>query len=284
MRFLKFYIPIAFLTAFFSCKKDSNSTQLTPNFYIVNGGVADSAETLILVSSSDTMIYNVVISSTYYLSSKVLVTVGVSDQSRLSYNSAYNKDYEPMPAGSYSFKDTVTFTTSSVYDTIPVSIYKHALSTDKEYMLPIKILDAGGNKIDSAYSIIYLHTVKSAFAGIYSSSGTKTIYIGDAADNKIDTTISFSLVKSLIPITPTTAGIDYADLGSIGWKYIIGISPEDSSFFVAPNNIILNSVQPGSFKVLSANFNPDTKTIKIKSSYKNLSGDERIIEESLTLQ
>jgi len=174
MRFFKFYILIAFVTAFFSCKKDSNSITLTPNFYIVNGSVADSAETLILFSSSDTVIYNVVISSTYYLSSKALITVGVSDESRVSYNSAYNKDYEPMPTGAYSFKDTITATTTSVYDTIVVSIYKHALSADKEYMLPIKIVDADGNKIDSANSTIYLHTVNSAFAGIYSSSGSKT--------------------------------------------------------------------------------------------------------------
>ena len=83
MRFSKIFIIIAFLTAFFSCKKDPDPVTLTPNFYIVNGTVSDSAETLILFSSSDTVIYNVVISSTYYLSSNVLVTVGVSDESRV---------------------------------------------------------------------------------------------------------------------------------------------------------------------------------------------------------
>ena len=139
MHFFKYFFIIVFPAVFFSCKKDSNPISLTPNFYIVNGGAADSAHTLILFSSSDTMTYDVVISSTYYLSSKALVTVGVSDQSRISYNSAYNKNYQPMPAGAYSFKDTITATTSSIYDTIPVLIFKHALSADNDYMLPIKI-------------------------------------------------------------------------------------------------------------------------------------------------
>jgi hypothetical protein len=233
MRFERLCCAIIGLLTFFSaCKKDSNTVSLDPNFYIVNGGVADSAQTLILFSSSDTMVYNVVISSTYYLSSKALVTVGVSDEARVSYNSRFNKDYQPMPAGAYSFKDTITATTSSVYDTIPVSIYRHALSPDKEYMLPIKILDASGHKIDTASSIIYLHTVSSPFAGIYNSSGTKTLYNGDAADSSVDTTISFSLTKSLVPVDVATSEIDYADLGANGWKYIIGFSPETGLFTV----------------------------------------------------
>ena len=274
---------IGLLTFFSACKKDSNTVSLDPNFYIVNGGVADSAQTLILFSSSDTMVYNVVISSTYYLSSKALVTVGVSDEARVSYNSRFNKDYQPMPAGAYSFKDTITATTSSVYDTIPVSIYRHALSPDKEYMLPIKILDASGHKIDTASSIIYLHTVSSPFAGIYNSSGTKTLYNGDAADSSVDTTISFSLTKSLVPVDVATSEIDYADLGANGWKYIIGFSPETGLFTVKANPVILNSVESGSFEVLSSTFDPVTKVVYIKTSYKNLSGNQRIVEESLTL-
>ncbi|HEX5152037.1 MAG TPA: DUF1735 domain-containing protein [Parafilimonas sp.] len=283
MRFFKFYILIAFLTAFFSCKKDSDSVTITPNFYIINGNVADSAKTLILFASSDTAIYNVVISSTYYLSSKALVTLGVSDEARVAYNSRFNKNYELMPAGSYSFKDTTTFTTSFVIDTIPVSIYRHALSADKEYMLPIKILDASGNKIDTANSIIYLHTVSNPFAGIYNSSGTKTLYNGNASDSSVDTTINFSLVKSLIPAGIATSEIDYADLGANGWKYILKISPETGLFSVEANTVILNSVQPDSFEVLSSTFDPVTKVVYIKTSYKNLSGNERIVEESLTL-
>ena len=284
MRFERLCCAIIGLLTFFSaCKKDSNTVSLDPNFYIVNGGVADSAQTLILFSSSDTMVYNVVISSTYYLSSKALVTVGVSDEARVSYNSRFNKDYQPMPAGAYSFKDTTTSTTSSVYDTIPVSIYRHALSPDKEYMLPIKILDASGHKIDTASSIIYLHTVSSPFAGIYNSSGTKTLYNGDAADSSVDTTISFSLIKSLVPVDVATSEIDYADLGANGWKYIMGFSPETGLFTIKANPVILNSVESGSFEVLSSTFDPVTKVVYIKTSYKNLSGNQRIVEESLTL-
>ena len=289
MRFERLCCAIIGLLTFFSaCKKDSNTVSLDPNFYIVNGGVADSAQTLILFSSSDTMVYNVVISSTYYLSSKALVTVGVSDEARVSYNSRFNKDYQPMPAGAYSFKDTITATTSSVYDTIPVSIYRHALSPDKEYMLPIKILDASGHKIDTASSIIYLHTVSSPFAGIYNSSGTKTLYNGDAADSSVNSIDTFTLTKSLMPIDSNLSQLDYADLGSNGWKYKLSFSSDipgnPPEFTIGANDVILSSVQSSSFKILNSVYNSTTKAIYIKSSYKNTSGNERIIEETLTLK
>ena len=53
------------------------------------------------------------------------------------------------------FLGAITATGSFIYDTIPVLIFKHALLADKEYMLPIKILDAGDNKIDSARDLNY---------------------------------------------------------------------------------------------------------------------------------
>ena len=113
--------------------------------------------------------------------------------------------------------------------------------------------------------------------------GTKTLYNGDAAGGSVDTSISFSLVKSLIPITVSTSEIDYADLGANGWKYILGISQENGLFFVDANDVLKNSVQIGSFKILNQTFDTTTKAVHIKSSYKNLSGNERIVEESLTL-
>jgi hypothetical protein len=39
----------------------------------------------------------------------------------------------------------------------------------------------------------------------------------------------------------------------------------------------------GSFHIIAASFDPSTKNIYIRSSYKNSSGNERIVEESLTL-
>lgn len=284
MRFLKYFTAaILLLTAFAACKKNSSPVSLTPNFYFLNGSPSDTDNTLILFSSSDTITYNMVISSTYFLSSKVLVTVAASDIYRDNFNSAYGTSYEVMPAEAYSFKDTITASIYSIYDTIPVTFYKHALSPDKQYMLPIQIVDAENNKIDENASVIYLHTSNNTLSGIYNATGTRTTYNGDAADSNVNSTTPFSLVKNLVPVSGKTSTIDYADLGMNGWQYIIGFSPEDSSFFAAPNTVILNSVQSGSFKVLADTYDSTTNSIYIKTSYKNLSGDERIVEETLTL-
>ncbi|MBV9963849.1 MAG: DUF1735 domain-containing protein [Parafilimonas sp.] len=283
MRFSAFLF-VSVLIVFCSCKKNSDSVTLTPNFYIINGGAADTDKALLLFSSSDTLVYNVVISSTYFLPSSALISIGVSDELRASYNSTYNTSYEAMPANAYSFKDTITAGVSSLYDTIPVYIYKHALTDGKPYMLPIQFVSTGGYTADATASVIYLHTSNNILSGIYNATGTKVLYNGDAADSNINTKSPFTLNKSLTPSLNNTSLLDYADLGPNGWQYIIGFSKEDSSFFALPNTVIQNSIQAGSFKVISAMFDSTSKNIYIKTSYKNLSGDERIVEESLTLQ
>ena len=285
MRFFKpVIVPVILITIFTACKKNSSSVNLTPNFYFINGGVTDTANTLLLFSSSDTITYNLVISSTYFISKNVLVTIGVADEYRDSYNTTYNTNYQPMPDGAYSFRDTITATTSTLYDTIPVTVYKHALSADKQYMLPIHILDAGGYQIDTATSIIYLRTVNNILSGIYNSACTKIMYNGDATDSTLSSIDSFTIVKSLIPQPDNSSQLDYADLGANGWKYILGFSSDNNNaFFVLPNDVIKNSVQANTFQVLAESFDSTTRKIYIKTSYKNSSGNQRIVEESLTL-
>ena len=281
MRFLKLFLVISVLIAFSSCKKNS-SFNTTPNFYILNGGAGGFNNSLILFPAADTITYNLIISSTYFLSKNVTVTFAVDDNYRQSYNVAYGTNYQLMPSEAFSFQNTFTANTNSSFDTIPVTLYKSFLSSGN-YMLPIKISSVSDYNIDTGANVIYLHTTNSELSGIYNSTGLKIMYNGDAADSSVDATDSFALVKNLIP-NGTSSELDYADLGGNGWKYILGFSTEDNSFFALPNDIISNSVQPGSFKVLQATFDSTTKDIYIKTSYKNTSGNERIVEESLTLQ
>lgn len=286
---MRFFISLILIcsvtTVFFSCKKDSNTPVVaTPSFYFLNGGVTNLDKTALLFSSSDTLRYNIVISSTYHVSSNTLVTVAAADQSRIDYNTSFGTDYQQMPSSAYSFQDTITANPSSITDTITVTIYKHALPRDLSYMLPIQIISAGNNDISPGSSVIYLNTFNTLLPGIYSATGTKIMYNGDAADSNINSTDSFALIKSLVPTNNLVGQLDYADLGANGWKYILGFSTEDSTFFAAPNNIILNSVQSGSFRVLASSLDSTTKNIYIKTSYKNSAGNERIVEESLTLQ
>ena len=153
-------------------------------------------------------------------------------------------------------------------------------------MLPIKIVSLTVNeyKIDSASSVIYLNTNANKLAGLYNTDGKRILYVGNASDNVISETDTFKIAKSVIPVTADTAQLDYADLGANGWKYILSYGVSGNGFTVSPNDIILSSVQPGTFQILDADLDPVTKNMHLKTSYKNLSGNERIVEESLTLQ
>src|SRR6476659_7268835 len=105
MRFLKFFVVFAgLITLYSSCKKDSNSVSFTPNFYFVNGGASLAYKNLILFPSSDTITYNIVVSSTYLLSKSTTVTLAVADEYRDTYNTTNGTSYKAMPSGAYSFE------------------------------------------------------------------------------------------------------------------------------------------------------------------------------------
>jgi hypothetical protein len=285
MRFLKPFVFVCFaITAFLSCKKNSTTVDTTPYFYFFNGGSTNFDKGLILFSSEDTATYNLVISYTFLPSKPTTVTIDVDDSYRQSYNTANGTNYDVMPAQSYTFQKTFTATDSTIYDTIPVTFNKQFLNGGN-YLLPIRITSvSNGYKIDSGADVIYLHTQAAVLSGRYTSTGKRVLYVGDSADNNIQSIDTFTINKNLVPGTDGKSTLDYANLGANGWQYILSFSQDDNSFLVQANTVMINSIQAGSFVVLSSSFDPSTKYIYIRSRYKNTNGDERIVEESLTLQ
>jgi len=285
MRFIRFFAFIFFIgLSFVACKKNPAPVDVTPSFYFINGDTTGFSQNSILFASADTLSYNIVISSTYYLAKATDITVAASDGYRDSYNQSHGTNYVAMPASAYSFPTTITADVNSIFDTITVKFNKNELPAGQSYMLPIAIVKVTNYEFRPETAVIYLHIENSKLSGIYVSNGTRILYNGDAANDDIQSIDSFSIVKTLVPESPITSSLDYADLGANGWKYDIGFfASEDSLFYAVPNTTILNSVETGSFKVITNTFDPTTKDIHIKTSYKNLSGDERIVEESLTL-
>ena len=287
MRFLRSLTTVAvLLIIFYSCKKNSTNSptyNTTPNFYFLNGGTTHFENALVLFPSSDTVTFNLIISSTLSLPQSVTVTLDVDDDFRQAYNATYLTNYEAMPASAYSFQKTFTAAINSIYDTIPVTLNKQYLASGN-FMLPVRITSVSDYNVDSVSSVMYLHTESNQLSGIYTSTGNKTMYIGDAADNNIESTDSFSLNKSLIPISAIHSELDYADLGPNGWRYSLSFGEDGNTFTVGMNEIIAYSVQAGSFKVLASSYDAVTGDMYIKTSYKNSTGNERIVEESLTLQ
>ena len=288
MRFLKLTSFIYALFIYASCSKNSDPVSFTPSLYFLSGGISSFDNNLLLFSSSDTIRFNAIISTTFLLSKNVYITVGVDDAARSNYNSSYGTNYQSMPSDAYSFPATFTASDSSVYDTIQVTIFKHALNAQERYMLPINIVNPGGINVNLTESVIYLHIENNELSGIYTATGTRISYNGDAADSSVNSTDSFTIAKSLVPVDSSKSELDYADLGSNGWKYSLSfftdIPGAPPQFTVGANPVILSSIQSASFKILKASYDSITKNIYIKSSYKNTSGNERIVEESLKLQ
>lgn len=284
MRSLKFLVAVFMvLCVFANCKKDDTTYDTTPRFYFINGGTSGFDQNLILFSSEDAVTVNLIISSSFIKSKETLLTLAVDDSYRTRYNADNNTSYEAMPTASYSFTGNITSGIASLYDTLPVTINKQLLAGEN-FLLPIRITSVTNNyKIDTTLSIIYLHTQSNALSGKYNSTGTRVLYNGDAANNDIASTETFSLSKNLVPLSADTSQLDYANLGVNGWKYLMYFNA-DGKFEVSPNDVITNAVLTDSFSIIDATFDEETKDIYIKSRYKNSKGDERIVEESLTLQ
>lgn len=278
---------VCLIIMYASCKKDSSVT-FTPSLYFLNGDTSNKS--LILFPAEDSVIINVVVSSTYLLSKSAHIQIGVDDDARNAYNSYHNTSYESMPANAYSFKDTSTIYTASIFDTVTVTIYKSQLDLSKAYMLPISIVNSDGVAVTAGASTIYMHTVTNKLSGLYTAKGVKISYNGDASDSSVSSIDSFSIAKSLVPEDTVHSLLDYADLGSNGWQYVLSFSSDLDNpnsppvFTVGTNSVLQSSIEAGSFSILSSSYDDTSKAIHIKSTYKNTSGNQRIIDETLTLQ
>lgn len=284
MRLYRFPIAAALiLFVFVGCEKDDNTYDTTPKFYFVKGSTSNFDDNLVLFSSSDTVKLNLVISSSFIKPKETLVTIAVDDAYRTRYNTDNGTAYAAMPAAAYDFDETLTAGTSSINDTLVVSINKQLLSGE-DFLLPLRITSVTNDyKIDSAFSVIYLHTKGNILSGKYVAAGSRILYHGDAGNGDTASTESFTINKNLLPINADTSQLDYANLGVNGWKYLM-LLQADGKLKVLPNNVITQSVFENSFQVTTEDFDPETKALHIITRYKNLSGDERIVEESLTLQ
>ena len=128
MRFLRPFTAIAALIVLVaSCKKDSNSVDTTPGFYFVNGGIASFANNLILFPSSDTVTYNMIISSTYLLPKETIIKLSVEDSARKNYNPVNATNYQLCLQLLIVFKQLLQPAKKADYDTIPLKLNKQLL-------------------------------------------------------------------------------------------------------------------------------------------------------------
>jgi hypothetical protein len=122
------------------------------------------------------------------------ITLAVDFSIVTSYNASQTAvTYLPMPSNAYSFTaTTVTVPAGQQYVTTSVTFYKNKLDPSKSYMLPIKIVSAGGLTISGNMGIHYYHFIGNDFAGAYLWDYTRTPAAGNFTGQP----------TTLFPVTP----------------------------------------------------------------------------------
>ncbi|WP_143305910.1 DUF4302 domain-containing protein [Chitinophaga vietnamensis] len=138
---------------------------------------------------------------------------------------------------------------------------------------------------DSATFTDNLFRLNNYLSGNYVSSGKRTLYAGAISNNVVTGAVALGGVKTLALAYPGAYAVDYADLGSSGWQYILSFDANAKKITaVAPSASLASQITAGSFKVISVNYDDTQKQIYLKTSYVNTAGNGRVVEETLTRQ
>jgi hypothetical protein len=152
-----------------SCLKD-NYFDFTKNAPVVDfplGGTtffaADAISEAPANDANGTIVrqFAINVASPQKLTTATTVTLAVDNSIVTTYNTAHPATtYLPMPTDAYVFTATsVTVPAGQQYSTISVTFYKTKLDPTLNYMLPIKIVSAGGITVSSNMGIHYFHFI-----------------------------------------------------------------------------------------------------------------------------
>lgn len=122
----------------------------------------------------------------------------------------------------------------------------------------------------------------SDLSGMYKVNGTKASYIGNVEDSVLASVLIIDTVKEIFPVSDSQFVGDYSNLGSLDWQYIFTINKATCELSAEPNEVMASLVSANSFVTYAAAFDANTKTIHVKTKYKNTSGNDNIIEEFFT--
>ena len=276
-------LGIIFLSVFVGCKNNETVTA-APSLRFTYGGIANFNLANINFDSTitDTVEFQVNLGTFVTIGEDVPVTIAVTDSSRSNYNATSGLIYEQMPATAYSLvSNTAVIPARSISANLTIIFYKNQIDSLKDYMLPITIANAGGYNINTTYSTIYFHYIGLQIVGVYNVEGTRLDYNGLTDDNDIDTIFNLQSEKEVDFIDSVSFYTEYANLGVLGWKYLIKFdSTVSGGIAVEPNNIMEAAINPGSFIIYASEYKPDSGKIYLKTGYTNTNLDDRVVEET----
>ena len=276
------------------CFKDSvhNDADTTAIAAIFDGGPTKltSAPLNLGIADSSIVYVSAGIGSPFTLNKDITITLGINDAARIAYNQTHAVQYDSLPDSLYLFSTTSAVLTAGARSiNLPLIIYGAKADLTKNYMLAITIKDAQGINITTDSATIYYNQVGSPIAGRYKITGTRTDYTGPVSGGVVAEVTDLSEIGTKVTLTQSTnvVLIDYSDLGSAGWQYIVTFNPDGKTISIAPNSVMLNQ-QTGfledSFKIDAQDYDPVNKIIHIKTEYSDLANNARVVEEFLKVR
>jgi hypothetical protein len=137
-------------------------------------------------------------------STATTITLAIDNSIVTAYNASQTAvSYLPMPANAFVFTaTTVTVPAGEQYATVSVTFYKNKLNPALSYMLPIKIVSAGGVTVSGNQNIHYYHFIGNDFAGAYLQNYTR-YNASDSTSAPVNANSFTGAAVTFVPVSPT---------------------------------------------------------------------------------
>jgi len=189
-----FYIKTAFLSLIgmsllSSCLKDSRYVdfagskpliELPSAAGITAAGGPFQTEAFAISATPSTFKIAVNIAAPNPLKTALTVKLGLDTAAITKYNAANGTAYTLLPTTDYSANFTVTIPAGQNLGYVTVSVNTSVIDPTQSYVLPIKIVDGGGQQISNYDEILYSVQAKNSYDGEYIITGTMTDVVAPA--------------------------------------------------------------------------------------------------------
>lgn len=174
-KYFKRFIAVGFiaLLSLSSCLKDSryfNPESVTSNVAeLPLSGLANFTKDAVTKSGIDTITFAVGVTAANPPSTSTTVTIGVDNTIITTYNTANaGIVYQAIPTAAFKLPLTsVTIPAGQNSTLATVIVDRNQLDPTASYMLPIKIVNAGGITVSANFGVHYYHIIGNDFAGPY---------------------------------------------------------------------------------------------------------------------
>ncbi|MBC7746351.1 MAG: DUF1735 domain-containing protein [Flavobacterium sp.] len=196
------------------------------------------------------------------LGSSLAVTLKVDDAALTAYNAAHATTYTLLPTTAYAIPSlTVTVPAGQRTSTMTVKFNPSAITDfTLQYVLPISIADASGQKISNYKTVYYVVGVKNQYDGVYTTNGV-ALRAGDPVLSGAFPERKYSLITSgpnSVQMSENPVWASGGPVGGIG-PWIFTVDPATNLVTITDNAnpvVVNNPANPN-------NYDPATKTFNI---------------------